>query len=158
MRQKILPKDYTKLGTVLQLHLPMDIEFSIPKDNPVWLVRDGVERMDLSKLYGWVTMVNSLLIRCSSTGPRSSPSPTSTSLYGKKPSPGVWAKWWRRFRHFSWKRIHLSESASVMEMNCTSGIWRNSTANSWSWKKSRTQFSSTFREFEMFFSIFHWRL
>ena len=30
----------------------MDIEFSIPKDNPVWLVHDGVERMDLSKLYG----------------------------------------------------------------------------------------------------------
>lgn len=40
------------MGTVLQLHLPMDIEFSIPKDNPVWLVHDGVERMDLSKLYG----------------------------------------------------------------------------------------------------------
>ena len=51
MREKILQKDYTKLGTVLQLHLPMDIEFSIPKDNPVWLVHDGVERMDLSKLY-----------------------------------------------------------------------------------------------------------
>ena len=57
------------MGTVLQLHLPMDIEFSIPKDNPVWLVHDGVERMDLSKLYGWVTMVNSLLIGCSSMGP-----------------------------------------------------------------------------------------
>ena len=52
MRNKILPKDYTKLGTVLQLHLPMDIEYSIPKDNPVWLVRDGVERMNLGKLYG----------------------------------------------------------------------------------------------------------
>lgn len=52
MREKILQKDYTKLGTVLQLHLPMDIEFSIPKDNPAWLVHDGVERMDLSKLYG----------------------------------------------------------------------------------------------------------
>ncbi|WP_278675942.1 IS1182 family transposase [Acidaminococcus fermentans] len=51
MRKKILPKDYTKLGTVLQLHLPMDIEYSIPQDNPVWLVHDGVERMDLSKLY-----------------------------------------------------------------------------------------------------------
>lgn len=51
MQQKNLPKDYTKLGTVLQLHLPMDIEYSIPKDNPVWLVRDGVERMNLGKLF-----------------------------------------------------------------------------------------------------------
>ena len=39
------------MGTVLQLHLPMDIEYSIPKDNPVWLVRDGVERMNLGKLF-----------------------------------------------------------------------------------------------------------
>jgi len=92
MREKILQKDYTKLGTVLQLHLSMDIEFSIPRDNPVWLVHDGVERMDLSKLYGWVTTVNSPLIRCLSTGPRSSPLPTSTSLCEKKASPGVWAK------------------------------------------------------------------
>lgn len=29
----------------------MDIEYSIPKDNPVWLVRDGVERMNLGKLF-----------------------------------------------------------------------------------------------------------
>lgn len=50
-KQKLTQTDYTTLGSAYQLHLPLNIEFHIPKDDPVRLLRHIVEGMDLSKLY-----------------------------------------------------------------------------------------------------------
>lgn len=51
LRPKITQKDYTTLGNAYQLHLPLNVEFQIPKDDPVRLLRYIVEGMDLSELY-----------------------------------------------------------------------------------------------------------
>lgn len=50
-KQKLTQTDYTTLGSAYQLHLPLNVEFHIPKDDPVRLLRHIVEGMDLSKLY-----------------------------------------------------------------------------------------------------------
>lgn len=50
-KPKFTQTDYTTLGSFYQLHLPLHIEFQIPKDDPVRLLRYFVEGMDLSKLY-----------------------------------------------------------------------------------------------------------
>ncbi|MEN6565094.1 MAG: IS1182 family transposase [Veillonellales bacterium] len=50
-KPKLTQTDYTTLGSFYQLHLPLHIEFQIPKDDPVRLLRYFVEGMDLSKLY-----------------------------------------------------------------------------------------------------------
>ena len=51
LKQNITQTDYTTLGGSYQLHLPLNIEFQIPKDDPVRLLRYIVEGMDLSELY-----------------------------------------------------------------------------------------------------------
>lgn len=50
-KPNITQKDYTTFGSSYQLHLPLNIEFKIPKDDPVRLLRYFVEGMDLSELY-----------------------------------------------------------------------------------------------------------
>ena len=50
-KPNITQTDYTTLGSFYQLHLPLNIEFQIPKDDPVRLLRYIVEGMDLSELY-----------------------------------------------------------------------------------------------------------
>ena len=50
-KPKFTQTDYTTLGSSYQLHLPINIEFQIAKDDPVRLLRYFVEGMDLSKLY-----------------------------------------------------------------------------------------------------------
>ena len=51
LKPNITQTDYTTLGSFYQLHLPLNIEFQIPKDDPVRLLRYIVEGMDLSELY-----------------------------------------------------------------------------------------------------------
>ncbi len=48
---KILQGDYTISSLNHQIKLPLDIEISIPSDDPVRLIRAFVEEMDLSDLY-----------------------------------------------------------------------------------------------------------
>ena len=48
---KIIQKDYTSFSLYYQIKLPLDLEISIPSDDPVRLVSAFVEEMDLSKLY-----------------------------------------------------------------------------------------------------------
>nr|WP_177177426.1 hypothetical protein [Propionispira arboris] len=50
-KPNITQKDYTTFGRSYQLHLPLNIEFKIPKDDAVRLLRYFVEGMDLSELY-----------------------------------------------------------------------------------------------------------
>ena len=49
---KILQGDYTVSSLYHQIKLPLDIEISIPSDDPVRLVSAFVEEMNLSDLYG----------------------------------------------------------------------------------------------------------
>ena len=49
--KKILQGDYTISSLYHQLKLPLDIEISIPSDDPVRLLSAFVEGMDLSDLY-----------------------------------------------------------------------------------------------------------
>lgn len=81
----------------------MDIEYSIPKDNPVWLVRDGVERMNLGKLFS-----------------------TYSHLERNEVDPRQMLE---EIPDFFLKLKRPSGSASVMEMNCISGILRSYCAN-----------------------------
>ena len=48
---KILQGDYTVSSLYHQIKLPLDIEISIPSDDPVRLVSAFVEEMNLSDLY-----------------------------------------------------------------------------------------------------------
>lgn len=50
-KPKFTQKDYITFGSSYQLHLPLNIEFQISKDDPVRLLRYFVEGMDLSELY-----------------------------------------------------------------------------------------------------------
>jgi len=50
-KPNITQTDYTILGSSYQLHLPLNIEFQISKDDLVRLLRYIVEEMDLSELY-----------------------------------------------------------------------------------------------------------
>ena len=47
----ILHGDYTGISVYHQLKLPLDIEISIPSDDPVRLLNAFVEGMNLSDLY-----------------------------------------------------------------------------------------------------------
>ena len=48
---KIIQRDYTSFSLYYQIKLPLDLEISIPSDDPVRLVSAFVEEMDLSELY-----------------------------------------------------------------------------------------------------------
>ena len=48
---KIIQKNYTSFSLDYQIKLPLDLEISIPSDDPVRLVSAFVEKMDLSELY-----------------------------------------------------------------------------------------------------------
>ena len=48
---KIIQRDYTSFSLDYQIKLPLDLEISIPSDDPVRLVSAFVEEMDLSELY-----------------------------------------------------------------------------------------------------------
>jgi transposase len=48
---KILQGDYTVSSLYHQIKLPLDIEISIPSDDPVRLISAFVEEMNLSDLY-----------------------------------------------------------------------------------------------------------
>lgn len=48
---KIIQRDYTSFSLYYQIKLPLDLEISIPSDEPVRLVSAFVEEMDLSELY-----------------------------------------------------------------------------------------------------------
>ena len=48
---KIIHRDYTAFSLYYQIKLPLDLEISIPSDDPVRLVSAFVEEMDLSELY-----------------------------------------------------------------------------------------------------------
>ena len=48
---KIIQEDYTSFSLYYQIKLPLDLEISIPSDDPVRLVSAFVEEMDLSELY-----------------------------------------------------------------------------------------------------------
>ena len=48
---KLIQRDYTSFSPYYQLKLPLDLEISIPSDDPVRLVSAFVEEMDLSELY-----------------------------------------------------------------------------------------------------------
>ena len=48
---KIIQKGYTSFSLYYQIKLPLDLEISIPSDDPVRLVSAFVEEMDLSELY-----------------------------------------------------------------------------------------------------------
>ena len=48
---KIIQRDYTSFSLYYQIKLPLDLEISIPSDDPVRLVSAFVEEMDLSVLY-----------------------------------------------------------------------------------------------------------
>ena len=48
---KIIQKNYTSFSLYYQIKLPLDLEISIPSDDPVRLVSTFVEEMDLSELY-----------------------------------------------------------------------------------------------------------
>ena len=48
---KIIQKEYTSFSLQYQIKLPLDLEISIPSDDPVRLVSAFVEEMDLSELY-----------------------------------------------------------------------------------------------------------
>ena len=45
---KIIQRDYTSFSLYYQIKLPLDLEISIPSDDPVRLVSAFVEKMDLS--------------------------------------------------------------------------------------------------------------
>ena len=48
---KIIQRNYTSFSLDYQIKLPLDLEISIPSDDPVRLVSTFVEEMDLSELY-----------------------------------------------------------------------------------------------------------
>ena len=48
---KIIQRDYTSFSPYYQIKLSLDLEISIPSDDPVRLVSAFVEEMDLSELY-----------------------------------------------------------------------------------------------------------
>ena len=48
---KIIQRNYTSFSLDYQIKLPLDLEISIPSDDPVRLVSAFVEEMDLSELY-----------------------------------------------------------------------------------------------------------
>ena len=48
---KIIQRNYTSFSLYYQIKLPLDLEISIPSDDPVRLVSAFVEEMDLSELY-----------------------------------------------------------------------------------------------------------
>ena len=48
---KIIQRDYTSFSLYYQIKLPLDLEISIPSDDPARLVSAFVEEMDLSELY-----------------------------------------------------------------------------------------------------------
>ena len=48
---KIIQRDYTSFSLYYQIKLPLDLEISIPSDDPVRLASAFVEEMDLSELY-----------------------------------------------------------------------------------------------------------
>ena len=48
---KIIQRDYTSFSLYYQIKPPLDLEISIPSDDPVRLVSAFVEEMDLSELY-----------------------------------------------------------------------------------------------------------
>ena len=48
---KIIQRNYTSFSLYYQIKLPLDLEISIPSDDPVRLVSVFVEEMDLSELY-----------------------------------------------------------------------------------------------------------
>jgi len=45
-----MQRDYTSFSLDYQIKLPLDLEISIPSDDPVRLVSAFVEEMDLSEL------------------------------------------------------------------------------------------------------------
>ena len=47
---KIIQKDYTSFSLYYQIKLPLDLEISIPSNDPVRLGSVFVEEMDLSEL------------------------------------------------------------------------------------------------------------
>ena len=54
---KIIQRDYTSFSLYYQIKLPLDLEISIPSDDPVRLVSAFVEEMDLSELYKTYGMI-----------------------------------------------------------------------------------------------------
>lgn len=52
LKQNILRKDYTVNSKEQQLKIPMEVEVCIPADDPVRLISQFVEEMDLTALYG----------------------------------------------------------------------------------------------------------
>ena len=48
---KIIQRNYTSFSLYYQIKLPLNLEISIPSDDPVRLVSAFVEEMDLSELY-----------------------------------------------------------------------------------------------------------
>ena len=48
---KIIQRNYTSFSLYYQIKLPLDLEISIPSDDPVRQVSAFVEEMDLSELY-----------------------------------------------------------------------------------------------------------
>jgi len=64
---KIIQKDYTSFSLYYQIKLPLDLEISIPSDDPVRLVSAFVEEMDLSELYktyGRTKKIRQRRVRC----------------------------------------------------------------------------------------------
>ena len=49
--QNILQGDYTAFSFCYQIKLPLNLELSIPADDPVRLVSAFVEEMDLTELH-----------------------------------------------------------------------------------------------------------
>lgn len=60
----ILQNDYTSLSVDYQLKLPLELEKTIPADDPVRLLSAFVEGMDLSELYATYDRVRKNLTRC----------------------------------------------------------------------------------------------
>ena len=64
---KIIQRDYTSFSLYYQIKLPLDLEISIPSDDPVRLVSAFVEEMDLSELYktyGRIRKIRQRRVRC----------------------------------------------------------------------------------------------
>ena len=51
LKHNYLPKDYTTNGVEKQLKIPFEIELKIEKSDPVMLLSQYVEEMDLTDLY-----------------------------------------------------------------------------------------------------------
>lgn len=51
MNTKFTQSNYATNGHIYQLHLPLEMEFKIPANDPVRLLGQIIEEMDLTKLY-----------------------------------------------------------------------------------------------------------